>query len=259
MRREHWITISGFLLLFACIYLGCDTKSQETKALEKSRTLNFETINIQNLRDAALENLGPDKKQQFIVLSQQMNMESDDSLQTNLLMKIAGFWYENAEILLSGHYAQKIAEKEPTEQAWSIAGTTYLIALKEVDNDAQKKYAMQHAVDAFEKAISINPDNIDNKINLALCYVENPSEENPMMGIQQLLSLNQDNPDNVAVILQLARLGMQTGQWDKAIGRLEKALQLDPENMEVICMLASAYGGKGDSSNADKYRTLCQN
>jgi len=258
MKKEQWITIGVFTLIFCVLYFGCETKSTETIALEKSRALNFEKINIQKLKREAVERLDPDAKQQFAFLNQQYNVESDDSLKSEALKNIAGFWYRNKEILLSGSYALTIAEEENSEDAWSIAGTTFSIAFKNTTNENEKDFAHNKAVEAFESAISINPENIQHKINLALCYVERPAKDNPMQGISQLLELNRTFPENVAVILQLARLGMQTSQWDKVVGRLNKVLTLEPNNREAVCMLAQAYEGLGDQLNAKKYAELCK-
>ena len=61
-----------------------------------------------------------------------------------------------------------------------------------------------------------------------------------MKGILLLRDLNEKNPDNVKIILTLARLGLQTGQFDKAIARIESALEIDSENSEAICYMANA-------------------
>ncbi len=258
MKKEHYVSIFAFLLLFSVLYFGCETKSKDTIAVEKSRALNFETINIQKLKTEAVERLDETTKQEFLFLNQMYNEASNDSLKTEALKKIAGFWYKNEEIILSGQYAKNIAEEVKTEDTWSITGTTFSIAFKKAKNENEKDFAHKNAIEAFETAISINPENTQHRINLALCYVERPSKDNPMQGIMQLLDLNKANPDNVAVILQLAKLGMQTSQWEKVIGRLNKVLTLEPNNIDAVCMLASAYAGKGDVVNEEKYKNLCR-
>ena len=47
-------TIAGFFALFLVLHFGCDTKSNEHKAVEKSRAQNFEHISILNTSHSML-------------------------------------------------------------------------------------------------------------------------------------------------------------------------------------------------------------
>ena len=100
----------------------------------------------------------------------------------------------------------------------------------------------------MENAISFDPDNLDHQINLALCYVEKPLEDNPMKGIMMLLELNKANPENISVLLQLGKLALQTNQIDRAIARFETVLEYDAENNQAHCFLADIYR----QNNTDK-------
>ena len=73
-----------------------------------------------------------------------------------------------------------------------------------------------------------------------------------------LLDLNKQYPENVSTLLALARFGMQTGQYAKAVTRLEKALQLEPENRKVICLIVQAYEGAGNVEKAKEFEKNCQ-
>ena len=111
---------------------------------------------------------------------------------------------------------------------------------------------------AFENAISINPDNIAHKVNLALCYAERPPVDNPMKGVLMLVELNKSAPKNVLVLNTLARLAIRTGQYDRAIERLSTAIEEEPNNEKSICLLAQAYEAKGDTENASVFKQRCQ-
>lgn len=258
MKKAHWISVLVFSLLFCTLYFGCDTKSTETKAVEKSRALNFESINMQNLLEEGLKDLPGSKRTEVMILDQSLTNAKEEGAKVELLKKMAGFWYDNNNGLLSGYYAKRVADLSNTAGSWSMAGTTFFLSLKQQEEKNKKEYALQKALEAFENAISLEPDNIQHRINRALCFVDSPPEDNPMMGIQQLLELNRSHPENVPVILQLARLGLQTNQFEKAIGRLEKALSLEPENQSTICLLAEAYAGFGDQTKAQHFAKLCK-
>jgi Tfp pilus assembly protein PilF len=59
-------------------------------------------------------------------------------------------------------------------------------------------------------------------------------------------------------LYQLARFGLQTGQIDKAIERLLTALNLEPNNKRVICLLAEAYEKSGNKTKAEEFSLKCK-
>ena len=78
-----------------------------------------------------------------------------------------------------------------------------------------------------------------------------------MKGIQMLLSLNDEYPNNVKVLNQLGRLAIQTNQWDRALKRLKAALAVEPNNRSTICMITKVYESLQEFSEAERYRKLC--
>ena len=72
-----------------------------------------------------------------------------------------------------------------------------------------------------------------------------------------LLSLNKKHPENISVLNLLGQLAIKTGQHDKAIARLEKALTLDGKNKQTICLLAQAYQAAGQAAKASEMEKLC--
>lgn len=258
MGRSQLIAVGVFGLLFALLYFGCDVKSPETRAVEKSRALNFETVSIPSVRKSMIEKLDEPEKQELDYLEQTVRVATEDSIKSKSYEQISSFWYANGSPLLAGHFAQKIAEDREDVDSWAIAGSTYFICAKSNEDQDEKTYCLNNAIQAFETAVSMNPDDIDQKINLALCYVDFPPEENPMSGIQQLLTIQRENPENSSVQIQLARLGIQTGQWEKAIARLEDVLAREPNNTKACCYIAQAYDGSGQSAKAESFKACCE-
>ncbi|MEL6867343.1 MAG: tetratricopeptide repeat protein, partial [Bacteroidota bacterium] len=136
-------------------------------------------------------------------------------------------------------------------------GTTYAIGVQRISDERIRKYCTGRAVQAFESAISLEPDNLSHRVNLALCYTEDPPQDNPMKGILMLVDLNKQHPENVLVLSNLARLAMKTGQFDKAVERLQQALAVEPENVRVNCMLAQAFESAGKAAEAAPFQQKC--
>lgn len=57
--------------------------------------------------------------------------------------------------------------------------------------------------------------------------------------------------------LVLGRSLAETGDWDGGIRHLEKALQLEPDNLEIHLALARAYSGSGRKADARRERLQC--
>ena len=144
-----------------------------------------------------------------------------------------------------------LAEMTGSDERWSIAGATFFGGISTATDPVLKKFCTEKAIRAFENAYSINPANIAHKVNLALCYAENPPPEEPMKGPLLLLELDKQNPGEPAVLLALARLALKTGQYDKALARLQSVLKVEPENNRAICLLPEAYNGLGNTAEAE--------
>ncbi|MBU6343253.1 MAG: tetratricopeptide repeat protein, partial [Bacteroidetes bacterium] len=109
----------------------------------------------------------------------------------------------------------------------------------------------------FEKAATINPGQPEHQVNQALVFAENPPADNPMKAVLLLRELEKKYPESPAVFNALGRLAIKTGQWQKAIERLEKAWQLDRNNFNTPCLLAKAYEGAGQMDKSAEFAKIC--
>lgn len=257
MTRMQWIVIAVSIGLFSLLYFGFDTRNPKQKSFEKSRLLSAESANIEVMLRAAKEALAAPQSNSILTLEAQVENAVTDSTKALALQQLSGKWFEFSQPAIAGYYAENVAQLTGTEEAWSIAGTTFTLCVQGKSEQRIKDYCTDHAVQAFENAISINPENIAHKVNLALCYTENPPQDNPMRGILMLVELNKDFPDNVLVLNNLGRLAINTGQYDRAVERLEEALSLEPENVTSICLLSRAYSGLGQNEKARQFADIC--
>lgn len=258
MTKFQILVISAMIFLFAGMYFGLDTKPKTQKAIEKSRAIESESTDIKALLDDAKSELSNENSALILSLEVKLDEAKTDGEKVEILKELSGVWYRIERADIAGFYAESAAEIENTDEAWSIAGTTYTIGIQRAKEEKVKKFCFGRAIKAFENAISLNASNTTHKVNLAVCYAENPLPENPMKGILMLTDLNEKEPDNVLVLSTLGRFAIQTGQFDKAIERLQKALSLEPENKKVNCLLAQAYNGIGDTAKAEDFAIKCK-
>ncbi|MBX2815888.1 MAG: hypothetical protein KTR24_07820 [Saprospiraceae bacterium] len=244
MNRQQQVVLLSAGLLFLVLYLGFDIKSPQQLDLIETRAKTGLSLDVGSIVEKAGESLGSEKSAELASLEVRYQQASE-SEQTEILKEISGFWFRQKEYYLAGAFAKQAAEKEENDQAWSIAGTTFMSGLQ-TGPEEQQRACGQQAAFCLEQAISLAPDDINHRVNQALIYVRQPPQENPMKGIQMLLRLNEKQPENVVVLFNLAKLAVETGQWDRAKERLESAVAMEPENKRVVCLLADVLAQMQD-------------
>lgn len=256
MTRRHVLVIATWVLTVFILYFGFDTKSPTQEADSKSRILTGTQLDVQPMIMTAKESLAVSDLTEIQRL--EALAEGGDSTQQIVALKeLSGKWYRLEEYYIAGHFAERVAEQEMTGQSWSIAGTTFMAGLS--SSDAMLRDACtQKAIQALENAISLEPENVEYRVNLSLAYTENPPPNEPMKGIQMLLSLNEKHPENVMVLTTLARLAIKTGQYDRAQTRLERALEIEPNHASATCLLATVLEQTGDGTRAQELRNKCE-
>ena len=131
MSRTQLLVIGSAVVLFLILYFGCETKPSEIQDVEKSRLLASESTDVSILLDAAMDELSPQKENEVIALNRQIEETMADSAKADLLKQLSGKWYSFGHPSISGYYAQEVASLTGTEEAWSIAGTTYTICIQQ--------------------------------------------------------------------------------------------------------------------------------
>jgi tetratricopeptide (TPR) repeat protein len=247
-RNLQIIVIALSVALFALLYFGGRTKPNNRPDVEKTRALTAESSTdtekmiLSAKADLTEENLAP-----IVAMEAKLPLQLTDSLRAESFKEISREWNLLNKFSIGGIYAMKVAEIENTETAWSIAGTTFGFALQREKNTENRKFCIEQAIKAFQKASEINPNETQHKINLALTYVET---EQPMQGISLLRELSQKEPNNTAVLMALAQLSIRSGQYDKALERYEQIVKLEPTNVKAHYALAQVYQSLGKIQEA---------
>jgi tetratricopeptide (TPR) repeat protein len=258
MTKQQWWVVGSATAFFIILYFGCDTKSKFQKTVADSSHRTIAASDSKTLLTAARNALSPAQLAEIQPLESALQTaNTSPTQQADALKKVSGAFHRFGQEAAAAHFAEQVAELEKTEAAWAIAGGNYFLAIKQTQDKSLRDFCTQRAVAAFQNAASLNPKQLEHKINLALCYTENPLPDNPMKGILLLRELDAANPDNTAINLQLARLAIKTGQFEKAIVRLEKVLAREPNLAQANCLAADAYTGAGNAAKAAEVSKKC--
>ncbi|GAB4494407.1 MAG: hypothetical protein OHK0019_20600 [Saprospiraceae bacterium] len=259
MNKTQYLAVLGALALFAGLYFGFDTKTDKQKKVERSRLLQGQSTSLETLLADAKAHLDASQSAQVTEQEEQLGKATTDAERAAILKRLSGIWYEFGQIPIAGSFAEQVAELENADSSWSVAGATFFNGLVSSQDPVVRKYCADHAIKAFESAISLNPAKVEHRVNLALVYSENPPPDNPMQAVLMLRELESKHPDNPSVFNALGRLAIKTGQWQRAIERLEKAWSLDKNNPNTPCLLAKAYEEAGNLTKSNEFAVICKN
>ena len=175
--------------------------------------------------------------------------------------QLANYWKDSVKSFEPyAYYLSEAAKLDKSEKNLTFAAQLILNNLRAEQDEAKLKWKTATAVALFEKAIELNPENDDLKVGLGSCYIFGKGRaggpEETMKGIQQLLSVVRKDSNNMKAHMMLGVGGFVSGQYDKAIERLQKVIKAQPDNIEAVAFLADAYAAKGDKAEAIKWYTI---
>lgn len=254
MNKQQIFLVSGGILLFCLIYffgntvpLKKNSGSEATTTEEAPRqTIDFETI-LANSK----ENLTGSQQEFLRKLENSVISGNVKEQKIAVYKQLAGFWRDTAHMLIPyAYYSGEAAKLENSEKSLTFAAQFFIDGARLQNEQAKRNFMANEAKELFEQALTLNPDNDSLKIGLGSCYLFGDISDNPMQGISILREVAERDPENMYAQIVLARGGMVSGQYDRAIERLKVVLEKQPENIEAIIMLAEAYERHGEKENA---------
>lgn len=248
MNRHQTVALAGACGIFLVLLFGFDIKSPDQTREIAQREKTGLALDLTAILKQAGEKLAPQEAVELARLEASFQ-QVEEAEHANVLKEISGFWFRQKEYYLAGSFAEQVAELLETAEAWGIAGTTYLAGISEAPPE-RKQACLSKAVESLDNAISLAPEQVEYRVNKALAYVKAPPEGNPMQGIQMLLRLEERFPESAVVLINLAKLAVETGQFERAKQRLESAALLEPDSPRIVCLLADVLAQLGDPEGA---------
>ncbi len=262
-KQQVIVALSGIIILVIFYFFGNTTpphkKPTQTTTTETAR----QSIDIKTILDAEKAKLSPSKLSSVNRLENAVIRGDVKNQQIAADRQLAEFWKDSAEngFLAYAYYTSEAAKLENSEKSLTFAAQLFLNNLRGQDNPALKSWMSTESRDLFERAEVLNPDNDSTKIGLGATYIFGSTGENPanvMKGIQTILEVTRRDSLNMYAQLMLGLGGLESGQYDKAIGRLLKVVHFDPGNLEAILSLGEAYEKTGNNASAKLWYTAAK-
>ncbi len=237
---KQLLLIAGAVLLTAGLYFAPQKLKKEKEEAAVAEPFSFSSLLTEAKGQLKRQELDP-------VNNVEKALEkSPDSQQ--LLDSLGSIWDRLNMPYISAHYYEEVALKDPNEKNWINTAYRYFDAYRMTGDSSLKKMFVNKAIDSYKKVIDINPDNLDAKTDLGLCYAEATSS--PMEGIMLLREVVQKNPDHENAQFNLGVLSVKSGQYDKAVERFQKVLQINPKNNDAKFLLGRTYAAMGKNDLA---------
>jgi tetratricopeptide (TPR) repeat protein len=256
VKKQQIILIGSGIILFCLVYFFGRTIPPKDKATPAAAAPAAGQLDIETILAASRQKLTPSQQAQVSQLETAVVRGDVKDQQIRVFRQLAAFWRDSAHLLLPyAYYTASAAKLENSQKNLTFAAQFYLDGVRRQEEPTLKRWMAVEAKELFEKALQLDPANDSLKIGLGSCYLFGGISDNPMQGIQLIREVADRDPHNMYAQFMLAQGGLISGQLDKAIERLTTVVEHEPDNLEVVLMLADACERKGDKTNAIKWYT----
>lgn len=262
MKKPQWITLAVAGILTLIIFKFARTTPEYKPALATDNQQHSaddghdhgpaaSSFSIDTLLLQAKKSLTPNQLIWINNLENSITRGDVKNQQLSVYHQLSHFWKDSARIFEPyAWYEAEGARLENSEKSLTFAARLFLDELQNDQLDNRRMWKALQAKDLFERSLKINPDNDSAKVGLGACYLFGNISSSPMEGIAKIREVVQKDSTNVYAQLTLVKGSMLSGQFDKAISRLETVVKLQPDNWESHLLMADLYERKQEFKNA---------
>ena len=153
----------------------------------------------------------------------------------------------------AARYLEVVATLKPSEANLLRAANGYYEAFSFAADAGKASQLGGKARDYYQKVLAIRPELLEVKAKMAMTYV---TSDNPMQGIALLREVIAKDPNHELALFNLGLLSIRSGQYDKAIERFERILELNSDNGQAQFYLGMSYAETGRKQEAKRLFNL---
>lgn len=143
-------------------------------------------------------------------------------------------------------FAEEAATFFNTTESFLNAGNSYYEAYTFAMEPARQEQLAEKARAWLGKVTATDSKNLEAKTKIAMTYFTS----NPPQGVGLLREVLAEDPKNEFALYNMGMLAVQSGQYDRAIERLEELKAVNPNHVQGALMLGVAYANKGNKDKA---------
>ena len=258
MKKPQWITFGAAALLVAAIFIFGRTVPQKKISVNNNSQQNADRtpeshigMSTDTILAMAKKQLSEEQVVRLNTLENSISRGDVKDQQLHVYHQLSRFWSDSAHIFEPfAWYEAEAARLENSVKNLTFAARLFLENLQNDEVEQRRQWKAFQAKDLFERSLKINPDDDSAKVGLGACYLFGNISATPMEGISKIREVVEKDSTNVYAQMMLIRGSLISGQYDKAIKRLQMVHQLEPANVEAIILLADIYDRTGEKANA---------
>jgi len=185
--------------------------------------------------------------QSLSALKAKLNLETQTAPKVDLLTAIANGYKKANRFDSAGAYFEKAASLANNPNLVYEAGNAYFEGIAFAGAPSKVEYLSAKARALLSQVPEGSVKSTESQAKMALTWV---NSETPMKGILKLRELAEKEPDNEFVVYQLGILSFQSGQYDKAVGRFKKVIEINPKSVNGYFYLAQSLTQLGQNREA---------
>jgi tetratricopeptide (TPR) repeat protein len=254
VNKPQWITIVVGICLVATLYIFGRIVPHKKNIQEPSIQTAASPISIDTILTLAKKQLTSEQVVRLNTLENSISRGDVKGQQLKIYHQLAHFWSDSIGIFEPyAWYEAEAARLENSEKSLTFAAQLFLDNLQTDAVTQRRQWKALQAKDLFERSLTINPDNDSAKVGLGACYIFGDISSMPMEGIAKIRQVVDKDSTNIYAQMMLAKGSVRSGQYDKAITRLQTIIRLKPNNIEALLVLADVYERMGNTNNAIKW------
>jgi tetratricopeptide (TPR) repeat protein len=251
--KQQWIVAIGSLLLLLVLYFFGRTKPYPKGVTKTTADTASSVFGPNQILSMAKNGLAPEQLARITAMENSISRGDLVGQKITLYGQLAAFWRDSARVRLPYvYYTAEKAKLENTEKNLNFAAQSYLEELKSVSDPSARTWMANEAQSLFDRVLKINPANDSAKVGWGSSFIFGASGS-PMEGIMKIREVAEKDSSFMYAQFMLGYGAMMTGQYDRAVERLQKVVKSEPGNMEAVFLLGEAYERSGNKAEAVKW------
>jgi tetratricopeptide (TPR) repeat protein len=160
---------------------------------------------------------------------------------------LRGLYSQAGKFDSAAWFAENAATFLKSSDSYLKAGNSYYEAYTFAVDATKQQALAEKAREYLGKVVEENPGDLESKTRIAMTYV---SSDSPMKGIRMLREVLETDPKNEFALFNMGMLSVQSGQYDRAIERLQELVAVNPGHIQGQLLLGVAYLNMGMKTEA---------
>lgn len=262
MKKQQWITAGASFLLVIILFaltqnqlFGIPPRSTVVK--QKNPETLTSSFSIDSLINSYKSSLPEQQTNRLNFLEHSISRGDVHDQQLHIYHQLAQFWKDTAKKFEAyAWYLAQGARLENSEKSLTFAAHLFLNNLREESDPALKQWEAFQAKDLFERSLKLNARNDSSKVGLGAVYLYGGIAM-PMEGITLIREVADRDSTNTYAQLTMGEASLMSGQTEKGIERFKTVARQQPQNLELILLVADLYERTGKNAEAAEWYAKC--